>query len=251
MSMSGSRSPVLFAFVILVLLPCSSQAQRGGGSRAVSAPHAAPARSAAGPARMGVSRARVGPVASRSPMVARSATGSTRRVGSSARFQRGHFGFRRNCFGFSCRNQFLLNSGLGFPFLGYPLYDPFYADYYQSGPAEQPATTGDNREATDLQLAVEMQRLSDEVEELRDQRAPQPVMTRVPPQDSISAQPPSEATTFVFRDGHRVVTQNFAIVDHTLWILSQHTAKKIPLADLDRRATEQVNSANGVDFHLP
>lgn len=164
-------------------------------------------------------------------------------------FHHHHFIFG-NCFGFSC-NPFLFNAGFGFPLWGSPFFDPFYSGNYAPSAPEQPVASNETS-ATDVQLAVEMQRLADEVEELRDQqRTPQPVMKTVTPQGSISAQPPAESTTFVFRDGRRISTQNFAIVDHTLWILSQHTAKKVPLTDLDREATEQANAANGVELRLP
>lgn len=260
---------------LIFLFPLVGQAQRGGGGHAMGGGgHVGAGRVAAGPmrtgvvptrsfasgrvvpARVGMSRLRTGVVTSRSVRTVRShgliITGSGFRFGH---FPFHHRFFFNNCFGaFPC-NPFFLNSAFGFPFLGAPFlgapfFDPFLADSYaQSQPEQQPVATEDN--GADTQLAVEMQRLSDEVEELRDQRAAQPVITRVEPQGSISAQPPAASTTFVFRDGHRVVTENFAIVGNTLWVLNQHTAKKVSLADLDRDATEQANSANGVEFRLP
>jgi hypothetical protein len=179
--------------------------------------------------------------------------------------------FFNNCFTFPCNGFFFGNGfgfgtgfgagfgsgwpfwggGFGYPYSYYPYSYPFDYGYgYGQAPAAQPAAT-DNGSST--QLAVEMQQLSDEVqdlkEDLRDRQA-SAARPQLPP-GSLSAQPPSATTTFVFRDGHRVITQNYVIAGQTLWIFNEHTAKKISLADLDRAATEQVNSANGVDIHVP
>jgi hypothetical protein len=48
-----------------------------------------------------------------------------------------------------------------------------------------------------------------------------------------------------------LTAENYAITGQTLWILNEHAAKKFALSDLDQAATEQVNSANGVELHLP
>lgn len=173
--------------------------------------------------------------------------------------------FFNNCFTFPCNgffgngffgNGFGFGAGFGFGwpwgFGGYPYYSGYPYGYgYGQAPAAQPAVS-DTGAST--QLAVEMQQLSDEVqdlkEDLRDENRQAAARPQVPP-GSLSAQPPSASTTFVFRDGHRVITQNYVIAGQTLWIFNEHTAKKISLADLDRAATEQVNSANGVEIRIP
>jgi hypothetical protein len=176
----------------------------------------------------------------------------------------GHFHnpfFFHNCFTFPCNNGFFFGTGFGFGWpsgfgasWGYPYsYYPYYpSDYYQPPSAAQPVAS-DN--SANMQLALEMQRLTDEVQDLKEDlknenrqaNAARPQL----PAGSLSAQPPAASTTFVFRDGHHVITQNYIITGQTLWIFNEHTAKKISLADLDRAATEQVNAANGVDVHIP
>jgi len=136
---------------------------------------------------------------------------------------------------------------------GYGYIPGFSSDlYYPQQQQQQPVVaTSDN--SNDVQLAVQMQRLTDEVEQLRDEQARQASEARQPPPPgtSMSALPPAALTTFVFRDGHRLTAQNYAIAGETLWIFSEHTAKRISLAEIDLALTEQVNAANGVEIHLP
>lgn len=113
--------------------------------------------------------------------------------------------------------------------------------------APAPVVAG-NDQSSDTQLAVEVQRLSDEVEYMRQEQSRQAARQ---PGSSLSAQSPAASTTFIFRDGQRIVAKNYAIAGQTLWIFNERVAKKFSLADLDRAATEQVNGANGIDLHLP
>jgi len=124
-------------------------------------------------------------------------------------------------------------------------------DYYNQ-PEQQPVVVQSDNGA-DTQLAIEVQRLSDEISDLRGEQAMQEIRNRPapPPGTSMSAVSPAAETTFVFRDGRRLTAENYAITGQTLWILNEHAAKKFALSDLDQAATEQVNSANGVELHLP
>jgi hypothetical protein len=100
---------------------------------------------------------------------------------------------------------------------------------------------------------MEVQRLADEIADLRGERAVERMANRPapPPGTSMSVVNPAVSTTFVFKDGRRVTAQNYAISGQTLWILNEHTARKFSIADLDIAATEQLNAANGADLHLP
>lgn len=70
-----------------------------------------------------------------------------------------------------------------------------------------------------------------------------------------SADPAPESlqspTTLVFKDGHSVEVENYAIVAQTLYDLSPGHPRKIALADLDLAATEKQNDDRGVTFQLP
>jgi hypothetical protein len=100
---------------------------------------------------------------------------------------------------------------------------------------------------------MEVQRLSDEIADLRGEQALERIHDRPapPPGTSMSVVNPVASVTFVFRDGRRLTAQNYAISGQTLWILNEHAARKFALADLDRAATEQVNASAGVEVHLP
>jgi hypothetical protein len=64
-------------------------------------------------------------------------------------------------------------------------------------------------------------------------------------------EPPQPPTTLVFKDGHQLEVDNYAIVSQTLYDLTPGHPRKIALADLDLAATEKQNDANGVVFQLP
>jgi hypothetical protein len=196
--------------------------------------------------------------------------GRTARSFSFRRLRKDIF-FSHDCFTFPCFNNGLFfgfgnpflfgNFGFGNPFLfggGFGGWGASYIpgfDYpygYYSQPQQQPvAVQSDN--TANQQLALEVQRLSDEISDLRGEQAMQRMQSRQapPPGTSMSVVNPAASTTFVFRDGRRVTAQNYAISGQTLWVLSEHAAKKFALADLDRAATEQVNSAAGVEVHIP
>jgi len=169
-----------------------------------------------------------------------------------------HFGFH-GCFG--CFSPFFFGGGffLGspfYPYYSYP-YAPYYpGDYYGGGYSAPPvAVNSDNgNNGNDVQLSADVQRLSDEVEDLRsEERSKRYAEDRAAAGAgaSLSAKDPAVATVFIFRDGHRISAQSYAITGQTLWIFDEHAARKYLLADLDAPATEKANSANGVELHVP
>jgi hypothetical protein len=173
------------------------------------------------------------------------------------------FGFSGQCFNGFCRNPFLFHNrfffnnpflfgfGLGVPFYPYSYVPGFDNGYYgqQEQQQEQPVAASDNGNSNDVQLAIEMQRMADEMESMREEQR-QANLARNSGA-SLTARQPAETTTFVFRDGHRISTPNYAIAGQTLWVLSEHAARKVSLVDLDVTATEQINAANGIDLHIP
>jgi len=91
----------------------------------------------------------------------------------------------------------------------------------------------------------------------------------VPPADSGPAHPdtesaPSETTAadsdpepapepsiLVFKDGHRLQVENYAVVGQTLYDLTPGHRRRIALADLDLPATQEFNEDRGIMFLLP
>ena len=64
----------------------------------------------------------------------------------------------------------------------------------------------------------------------------------------VSAQP---ATVLIYKDGHRVEVENYAIVGETLFEFADGLTHKVQLADLDLPATQKANDERGVEFHAP
>jgi len=64
-------------------------------------------------------------------------------------------------------------------------------------------------------------------------------------------EPPAPAAVFIFKDGHKLETRNFAISGQTLFDFSGSALKKIKLAELDLDATRKANDDLGIDLRLP
>ena len=165
--------------------------------------------------------------------------------------------FGANCFGFGF--------GFGNPFCGtfissgFLFADPFFGLGYGAGypyptPDYYPSQSETSNDDNQVALTAEIQHLSDEIQDLRDERKLDEQARERPPASSgatLSAVPPSANTIFVLRDGRRITAKNFAISGQTLWILNENTARKTPLSDIDRSATEKANAENGIEIHLP
>jgi hypothetical protein len=180
-------------------------------------------------------------------------------------FSNGFFG--ANCFGtFAFGNPFCggfvgsaflfgdpyFSLGYGYPYGGYG----YYPGYTSPAPDYYPQQTSTSDTNNEVALTAEIQRLSDEIDDLRDNRRStrdQQTQDRPAPSDgsTLTAVPPTAFAVFVLRDGRRFTAQNYAISGQTLWILNEHSARKTPLADIDRQATEKANAANGVEIRLP
>jgi len=167
-------------------------------------------------------------------------------------FRRFHhrFAFFDGCFG--CFSPFF-GAGL---FWGSPFYPYYYGDYYHDyygAPAAQPVVVNSDN-GNSVALAAEVQRLTDEVGDLRDEENRRYYEDRSRAANSgasMTAKEPAAATVFVFRDGRRISAQSYAITGQTLWIFDEHAARKYQLAELDAAASEKANAANGVEFHVP
>ena len=61
----------------------------------------------------------------------------------------------------------------------------------------------------------------------------------------------SPATVFIFKDGHKIETQNYAIQGQTLFDFSNNHLTKVKLAELDLDATRKANDDLGITVKLP
>jgi hypothetical protein len=66
-----------------------------------------------------------------------------------------------------------------------------------------------------------------------------------------SSESPQIPTTLIFKDGHQLEIENYAVVGETLYDLTPGHSRKIALADLDLPATQKQNDDRGVTFQLP
>jgi hypothetical protein len=175
------------------------------------------------------------------------------------------FFFNNGCFnGFNC--GFFPGIGFGFGFGtgfgfggGYPYYGAPYYPYDYSAPPPQyyppdyygmaAPQTSTQENANDVYLAQMLQKLSDEVEDLKksDQKSHTGSAVALGPK----ADNAGPAAVFIFHDGTRISTHNYAIAGQTIWVFSETQARKFRLSDLDRAATEQANAVNGIELRLP
>jgi hypothetical protein len=58
-------------------------------------------------------------------------------------------------------------------------------------------------------------------------------------------------TALVFKDGHELEVENYAIIGQTLYDLTPGHPRKIATSDLDLAATQKHNEDRGVTFQLP
>jgi len=102
------------------------------------------------------------------------------------------------------------------------------------------------------EMAQKIDRLSDEVERLREELAARSTPPNPPPAPQAEKKPaPHQPTALVFRDKHIQEVKNYAIVGQTLWIFDEQRAVKVPLSSLDADATTKLNEQRGVEFSLP
>jgi hypothetical protein len=152
---------------------------------------------------------------------------------------RGHFGGHRHFYPYNS-----LYSWYGYGYL--PSWD--YGD------AEYDARFGNNN--YDYQAASEINRLSNEVAQLREEReyaqAPaRPAPAPAPPPPVQAKAQEDLAVVVVFLDKHIREVKNYAVANEMLVVLDGNKRTKFPLADIDLAATMKLNDERGVDFQIP
>lgn len=70
-------------------------------------------------------------------------------------------------------------------------------------------------------------------------------------QDNSNANASGPATVFIFKDGHKLETSNYAIQGQTLFDFSNNQLHKIKLAELDLDATRKANDDLGISLKFP
>jgi hypothetical protein len=166
------------------------------------------------------------------------------------------FFFNRNPFFFGHRHGFFFSGGFGYPFYpayyggySYPIvvqtpapdYSPAPRYYYESSP--RPSNYYPDPYYEQGELRRDVDELTGKVDRLqRDVESGQ---------HSKSENISRPKTVLVFKDNHTREVQNYAIVDHTLWLLDAQRAEKLPLNSLDVDATIKLNDERGIEFQMP
>lgn len=144
---------------------------------------------------------------------------------------------------FYCRQYYPNGASLGF--------EPIYPFWFPSGEGESEQPPAPAADSGPDPLTEQLGNLTAEVhlmrqeQALRDARSPSAFGFTPVPEET----PPS--TLLIYRDGHQVEVQNYAIQGRTLWVFSEETTRRIPLSDLDLAATQRINSERGVEFIAP
>jgi len=111
----------------------------------------------------------------------------------------------------------------------------------------------ENDNYAQYQTMNEINRLADQVQELREEResratAPQPAPQ---PQQQAKLQQEDLPVILVFLDKRIQEVKNYAVANEMLVVLDGSRKKKYPLADIDLAATMKLNDERGVDFEVP
>jgi hypothetical protein len=144
-----------------------------------------------------------------------------------------------------CRQYFS-----GRPSLG---VEPVYPYWMPSGgyeETEQPPPPVAEPEPEN-QLAAQVGNLAAEVAMMREDQALRDSRGAAPAEPLAAAEEKPPATLLVYRDGHQMEVQDYAILGKTLWVFSAQITRQVPLTDLDLAATERVNGDRGVNFVAP
>ncbi len=224
---------------LLVALPLYAQFRGGGHSMG-----AAPARGG------GFSSFRAAPGPIRAPVSrpAPSANSSFWRHGPNGGFGGHRPGFYSNGY-YGWPWWYGPNYGNYFSYPLYPYYYPLFGGDDSSSYQQAPAASAPEE---DSGLSDQVAELTNQVQMLQEEQATRdylrPPATQTRP--TASEEKPL-STVLVYRDGHQLEVQNYALMGNTVWVLGDQTTRKIPLNDLDLDVTEKLNADRGVQFVAP
>ena len=140
----------------------------------------------------------------------------------------------------------------GFRHAIYPYYygwygGPFYWDWGSSS-----YNARDGGYDAQYQMTSEINRLADEVQQLREEREYSQARPAPAPQPRTEANLQEDLpVVLVFLDKRIQEVKNYAVANEMLVVLDGNRKKKYPLADLDLAATMKLNDERGVDFQVP
>ncbi len=139
----------------------------------------------------------------------------------------------------------------------YPYYNWYPSYAYYGGPlwdwddSSYDARFNDDYDGRN-QTASEINRLSDEVQDLREEQEYSRATARPAPAPQPAVQAKEDLpVVVVFLDRHIQEVRNYAVANEMLVVLDGNRHTKFPLADIDLAATMKLNDERGVDFEIP
>ncbi|MGA8151254.1 MAG: hypothetical protein WB952_09920 [Terriglobales bacterium] len=129
---------------------------------------------------------------------------------------------------------------------------PYYG-YYEDGNGDQPADDAEDDQYNGGPTIFDRRgpgHIARPPSEDYADRQPTETATVTSPPDS-SPEPPQAETVLVFKDGHQLEVENYAIVGPTLYYLTEGHRRRIGLSELDLVATTKQNDDRGIDFRVP
>jgi hypothetical protein len=129
-----------------------------------------------------------------------------------------------------------------------PYYYPDfgYDNGFEAPPPENASAQGaimaENR------LGEQIRRLSAEIEALRNAQQQNSQPPDYPQASEAPQLPPAPPIVLVLRDGQQVKTDNYAVMNNTLWDFSKQPARRIPISSINVSASEKASEANGAEF---
>ena len=142
---------------------------------------------------------------------------------------------------------------------GFSAFSPYYPWY--GGPfswdwADSSYNSQDDNAYAQYQANAEINRLTDEVQELQEEQRDR--RYQPPPAPPSAAQPTSGVklqedlpVVLVFLDKRIQEVKNYAVANEMLIVLEGNRRTKYPLADIDLAATMKLNDERGVNFEGP
>ena len=139
-----------------------------------------------------------------------------------------------------------------FPYFGFvPLFGSYAFPTYVGDQPQAPPPEPPPVDPTATALTDEVGRLREDIQQLKsmaEAQAQPPAAAPAPADPSAPPAPPEPATIIVLRDGRRLETTNYAVMDQTLWNFSSRPVQKIPLSSVDVNASQKANAERGIDF---
>jgi len=143
----------------------------------------------------------------------------------------------------------------GLPYLPIFSYGDYGASQQNDAVADAISAQAQTAAATQNLLGEQVQRLSAEVENLRDQAASQPAPAQpssatpqAQPAPDPEPAPPQPPITVVLKNGNRMQVQNYAVMGQTFWDFTTQPARKIPVSNINVAESINASNASGAEF---